>query len=209
MIGSTMRRQSAAEERMPSPASDEDVVARVRGGDRDAFGILVARHERRVHATVLSFVRDLDDAQDVVQETFVKAYQGIDGFRGGSRFTTWLYRIAVNSSKDWLRRRTLSATLSLDDEWLREIGFEPVATDLGGDPAEAAERSEMRRAVRTAVDALPEMQRISVMLHYMEGLPHQEVAEILGCHPISSRTNVCRGRKHLRELLSSYVSATG
>ncbi len=186
-------------------AADAAILARVQRGDCEAFGELVARYQGRVHAIVRGYVRDDEDALDVVQETFVKAYQGLRGFRGGSSFYTWLYRIAVNTSKDHLRKRACRPSVSLEDELLQDVGFEPVAVDPASDPAGSAERQELRPAVRAAVNQLPEKLRIAVTLHDIEGWPQQEIAAVLECPLGTVKSHVFRGRAKLRQLLGRYV----
>lgn len=199
------QREPATDAHTLAAATDETVVARVQSGDREAFSVLVSRYQDRVYAIARSFVRDDEDALDLVQETFVKAYQGLRGFRGGSSFYTWLYRIAVNTCKDHLRKRACRPSVSLEDELLHDAGFEPAASDPGCDPAGSAERRELRVAVREAVALLPEKLRIAVTLHDIEGWPQQEVAAVLQCPLGTVKSHVFRGRARLRELLGRYV----
>jgi RNA polymerase sigma-70 factor (ECF subfamily) len=198
-------RDSDAGADAPAATSDDALVARVRSGDRDAFALLVSRYQDRVYSIAHGFVRDPDDALDLVQDTFVKAFQALPRFRGGSSFYTWLYRIAVNNCKDFLRRRAVRPAVSLEDERLQDVGFEPVSADPHADPLGMAERKELCAAVRAAVAMLPEKLRIAVVLHDIEGIPQQEVAEILKCPLGTVKSHVFRGRNRLRKLLGDYV----
>jgi len=186
-------------------ATDDALVARVCAGDRDAYAVLVSRYQDRLYSVTHSFVRDPEDALDLVQDTFVKAFQALPRFRGGSSFYTWIYRIAVNNCKDFLRRRAVRPAYSLEDEQLHDVGFEPVSADPEGDPAGTAERRELCAAVREAVARLPEKLRLAVVLHDIEGLPQQDVADILKCPLGTVKSHVFRGRARLRKLLGSYV----
>ncbi|MDH7568611.1 MAG: sigma-70 family RNA polymerase sigma factor [Armatimonadota bacterium] len=184
--------------------SDQALIARVRDGDRSAFEVLVSRYQDRVYTIVHGLVRDPDDAMDLVQETFLKAYQGLHTFRGKSSFYTWLYRIAVNNCKDFVRKRSARPSVSLEDEQLQDLGFEPPA-DPKQNPAEAAQTREMRRMVREAVETLPEKLRMAIILHDIQGLPQQDVAAILKCPLGTVKSHVFRGRARLRKLLGRYV----
>lgn len=185
----------------------EDVlVERARGGDDHAFEALILRYQDRVYSIARSFVHNSDDALDLAQESFVKAYQGLGAFRGGCSFYTWLYRIVVNSSKDYLNRKARRPTLSLQDEWLEETGYEPAA-DSASDPLAAAEKDELCREVRRAVGRLPEKLRIAIALHDLEGFPQQDVAAIMGCPLGTAKSYVFRGRTMLRKMLAPYMDA--
>ncbi|HHX39908.1 MAG TPA: sigma-70 family RNA polymerase sigma factor [Armatimonadetes bacterium] len=185
--------------------TDDVLVARARAGDRDAFALLVTRYQDRVHSITRAFVREPDDALDLVQETFVKAFQGLPRFRGGSSFYTWLYRIAVNNCKDFLRRRAVRPSISLEEELLQDAGSEPASHHPHADPAGMAEREELCAVVQAAVAMLPEKLRLAIVLHDIEGVPQREVAEILKCPVGTVKSHVFRGRRQLRKLLGDYV----
>lgn len=197
-------RQEPAGRELLAAATDEALVARVCAGETAAFEVLVARYQDRIYTIVHGFVRDADDALDLTQEAFLKAYQGLGRFRGGSSFYTWLYRIAVNSCKDHLRKRAVRPSLSLEDDQLQDLGFEPAA-DVSSDPVGLAETREMRAVVRAAVEMLPEKLRLAIVLHDIQGLPQQDVAGILGCPLGTVKSHVFRGRARLRKLLGRYV----
>lgn len=190
---------------LPTADSDEALVSRVRAGDQDAFALLIARYQDRIYTLAYSFVRESDDALDLVQETFVKAYRGIERFRGSASFYTWLYRIAVNTCKDHLRKRGCRPAISLEDDQLQESGYEPVARDRHSDPVGVAETKELRTAVHAAVSQLPEKLRTAIVLHDIQGLPQQEVAAIMNCPLGTVKSHVFRGRTQLRKMLGCYV----
>jgi len=154
------------------PAND-DLVERCRSGDRRAFEELFIKHRDMVFNVVWSISGDREQAEDITQETFVKAYLGFSGFRGGSKFSTWLYRIAVNQAlrtKSTGMRRA-RAEQPLDD---RVLPFD------GPEPEEALRLSETERSVRRAICELPPAQRAAITLRYLEGLDLAEVAQIVG-----------------------------
>ena len=203
---SSVRRGSARNPVTAAGAPDESLVDRVRAGDHEAFALLMARYRGRVYAVSRGFTRDSEDAHDLVQETFVKAYRGLRGFQGGAGFYTWLCRIAVNNGKDWLRKQAIRpAGASLEETLAEEVGFQPAAEDAFSDPAGMAQREELRAAVRAAVQQLPESLRCAVTLHDIEGLSQQEVAEAMECRLGTAKSRLFRGRERLRRLLSEYV----
>ena len=154
-----------------SRASDIELVQLVRAGDRIAFSRLMERHQRHVYRIVRHITGNHDDADEVSQETFVRAYLGLGDFRNDSTFSTWLYRISVNLSLNAIRRKQIMAYLR-ESELLSR--FLPKA-DTGHRPAEE------RRAngLDAALAGLPEKQRLVFVLRYLEGLPYEEISEIL------------------------------
>lgn len=185
--------------------SDEATIERVRGGDPEAYSVLVRRYQDRLYSTVLSYVRSPEDAVDLTQEAFVKAYLNLQSYQGGAAFYTWLYRIAVNSAIDFIRRRSGKQIDSLDDEKYQEVGFEPAATDEHSSPSRMLARSETRRMLRNAIDALSEKLRTAIILHDVEGLSQEEVAEILRCPIGTVKSRVSRARQEVREALADYL----
>lgn len=184
---------------------DQVVVERVIKGDVDAFSILVDRYQDRIYSAVLNYVSNPEDAVDVVQDTFVKAYSKLRTFDSASAFYTWLYRIAVNSSIDFLRKRKSRPADSLDDEKYSESGFEPVSKDPSTDPERVAVRAEQAGALRKAIASLSDKLRSVVVLHDVEGLSQEEVAEILGVPVGTVKSRVSRARAELRSILQKQM----
>ena len=199
------RPESALAPPAVSTADHSPLVSRARAGDREAFEGLVSRYQDRVYTIIHGFVRDPDEALDLVQDTFIKAYQALGGFKGNAGFYTWLYRIAINNCKDHARKKTARPCVSLEDEQFQEVGFEPTATDPACDPAGMAETRELRDMVRDAIARLPEKLRMAIILHDIQGLPQQDVANILQCPVGTAKSHVFRGRARLRQLLGRYV----
>lgn len=152
--------------------TEADVIRRCRAGDRSAFNQIVRAHQERVYWVIRRMVRDHDEALDIAQEVFVKAYQKLDSFRGDAKIFTWLYRIAVNLSLNHVRKGRLRSFFSLSDT---ETDF------LQGDddPAQRVEDNESRELIHRAINTLPEKQRAVFVLRYFEELPYEEISTIL------------------------------
>ena len=193
------------DERTMNGATDMAIVERVLKGDVDAFAVLVTKYQDRIYSAVLNYVSNPEDAVDVAQETFVKAYSKLRSFDSASAFYTWLYRIAINTAIDFLRRRKSRPADSLDDEKYTETGFEPVSKDLSSDPEMMLTRGEQMQALRTAIQSLSEKLRSVVVLHDVEGLSQEEVAEILGVPVGTVKSRVSRARAELRYVLRKQI----
>lgn len=153
--------------------ADEELVERCKSGDRSAFEELFTRHRDTVFGVAWSISGSREQAEDITQETFVKAFVGLPGFRGGSKFTTWLYRIAVNQA---LRTRTVCARRAEAEQPLQNSTL----ASEDKEPGEAAELSAMEASVRRAIAELPALHRAAITLRYLEGLDLAEVAEVMG-----------------------------
>jgi RNA polymerase sigma-70 factor (ECF subfamily) len=159
--------------------ADYDLVRWAAKGDTSAYGELVSRYQRGVYGIVSRMVRNPEDVDDLVQDVFVLAYRSIGRFRGDSSFGTWLHSIAVNTTIKHLRKMKSRPMVSIDDP---ESGIEEALAASGNpSPSESAEDGEQRRAVRRAVDELPEKHRVVVVLRYFEDYSCDEIANILNC----------------------------
>jgi RNA polymerase sigma-70 factor (ECF subfamily) len=186
--------------------ADAPLVRAARAGDADAYGRLIERYQERIHALARSYVTNPEDALDLTQEIFVKAYRGLEGFRADSGFYTWLYRIAVCHCIDFRRRRQRAGdVVSLDGETLAELGFEPADPAPSSDPERMTLNRHLRGAIEDALQALAEPFRTAVILHDLEGLSQEEVARITGCALGTAKSRIQRGRMALRRRLSPYV----
>jgi len=185
-----------------SSPTDEQLIAKVLAGDQAAYTILVERHSNLVYAIVSRIVLNEADADDVAQEAFVRAYHALPRFRGDSKFSSWLYRIAVNRSLTHLKRKkrraaALDPTTGARAEVEASLGAPPE------DPHEAVLREERRAAVRAAVAQLPPRYRAVVTLFYLEERNYKEVAEILGIPMGTLKTHLHRARALLKEALAT------
>jgi RNA polymerase sigma-70 factor (ECF subfamily) len=185
--------------------ADADCVRRTLAGDLRAFDELVSRYQRRVVGIAYRLLGNGDDAADVCQDVFLRAYRSLESLTEPHRFAGWLSRIAANLSLNFRRGRRSAMSLS-DDEG------QAVAEDQSGrgglvvvthDPSLT---SETRRAIDAAIERLPEKQRMSLILFALEGLPHKEVAEILECSVEAVKWNVFQARKKLKDDLAEYMT---
>jgi RNA polymerase sigma-70 factor (ECF subfamily) len=175
--------------------ADDQLVARVKRGDKRAFDLLVLRYQQRLFALISRYVRDRDEIQDIAQEAFIRAYRALPEFRGESQFYTWLYRIAVNTAKNWLAAR----------------GRRPPNTDIDIDETEAYDGSavlqdhdspeehyfgrELQQVVAKAMRDLPDDLRQALMLREFDGLSYEEIAEVMNCPVGTVRSRIFRARE--------------
>jgi RNA polymerase sigma-70 factor (ECF subfamily) len=180
-------------EREPQSAepTDAELVRRGRGGDEAALDLLVRRHHAAAYRVALSVVKADDQAQDVVQDAFMKAFRALAGFRGDASFRTWLLTITANEAKGAWRRATTR----------RETALEEAAElpEKGADPAVAAVDAIEAYRVKDMMDRLPEKQRLSVSLRIEEGLSFREIGEVIGSSEGAARVNYFHGIRRLRE----------
>jgi RNA polymerase sigma-70 factor (ECF subfamily) len=180
-------------------ADDHPLIAASLEGDTDAFGELVRRYQDRLYNTVYRLLDNADDAQDVVQDAFLNAYQSLAGFKGDSQFFTWLYRIAVNTAISHKRKQRL--TFSIDGGRNGQARVEPLDTSDAGRPGEALERAEEERRVQRALNRLSPEHREVLILKDLEGEKYEAMAERLGVPIGTIRSRLHRARSELRELL--------
>lgn len=175
--------------------SDEELVEAFQSGDPSAFDILVGRWDRRIQGLIYRVVGGEEEARDLCQETFLKAYRGLGTFKKEARFSSWLYQIALNASRDRLRRRRLRSHVSLEE--LSEDGDGPWA-GAGPTALDLVESQDLSRAVAAAVAALPDEQREVIVLKEYEGLTFQEISETLDVPLSTVKTRLYRGLGQLR-----------
>lgn len=156
-----------------SNPQDADILEACRRGDRTAFNTLVRLHQDRVYRVVRRMIPDADDAWDVSQEVFIRAYEKVAEFRGDAQVSTWLYRIAVNLSLNHIRRSKLRRFLRIDD------GQHTLQDDTPSASADI-ERAELRKLVAQAIETLPKKQKAVFVLRYHEELPYERIAAVLG-----------------------------
>ena len=180
--------------------TDEELVARATAGDVDSFNQLVSRWERTIYALAYRTLGREEDARDVVQEAFLRAYRGLRGFKGEAKFSSWLYRITLNLCRDWIRRERRAPVVQPPE------GTDAVdLADAQAAPTESVEdlvaRREMSRAVSRAMAELPEEQRTAIMLKEYHGLTFQEIADQLNCPLSTVKTRLYQGLSVLRRRL--------
>jgi RNA polymerase sigma-70 factor (ECF subfamily) len=176
--------------------TDATLLELARAGDRTAFGKLVRKHHARVHRLALHLTGSRGEADDVTQETFVRAWRAIERFDGRAELFTWLYRICVNVALN-LRRSRKRETTDINDPRLPE----PVAEGVGTDPHSSAAQSQAYRALLSAMDSLSESLRTTLVLACVEQVPYADIAESLGCSEGTVAWRVHEARRKLRETL--------
>jgi RNA polymerase sigma-70 factor, ECF subfamily len=184
---------------------DVALVARAREGDVQAFEKLVKQYDRQVFRIAQHITQNREDAEDVVQDAFLKAYEKLDQFQGNSKFYTWLVRIAVNESLMRLRRRRTGKMVSIDEDVETEEGSMPRdLADWSPDPEQLYGQSELSEILRKTIQGLPPGFRIVFVLRDVEGLSTEETAETLGLSVPAVKSRLLRARLQLRERLSRY-----
>ena len=183
----------------PAPAEGEPtLVDRAKAGDRDAFEELVRRHAEHLYAVVLRFVADGEEAQEVTQEAFLRAWRSIARFEGRSRFFTWLYRIGINEAKRRAARRPPVPVASLEDEPV------PEAPDWSEAPETRSEQGDLRRVLEEAIRGLPVEYRAPIVLRDVEGLSTKEAAEVMDLGEAAFKSRLHRARLAVRRALDQY-----
>jgi RNA polymerase sigma-70 factor (ECF subfamily) len=184
------------------------LVRRVQSGDREAFSLLVSKYQRKLLRLIMRLVRDPAEAEDVAQEAFIKAYRALPNFRGESAFYTWLYRIGVNTAKNWLMsqgRRMPVMSEILDEETDN-------ADDLGllqnhETPERLLMSKQIGETVNAAMDALPEDLRTAIALREIEGLSYEEIAQVMDCPIGTVRSRIFRAREAIAQCLRPLLDA--
>jgi RNA polymerase sigma factor (sigma-70 family) len=194
----------------PSAPTEEMVlVDRARHGDLKAYDELVRRYQERIYATIYHMTSNHEDANDLAQESFVKAFQALKSFKGGSSFYTWLYRIAVNKTINFLKQRKNRQHMSLNDmDFNAEHNPDLVALISDKTPRRDAGLSELQEKLNAALLKLSESHRLAVVLHDVQGLSHEEIAKIMHCNIGTVRSRLFYARQQLQALLADYVKET-
>jgi len=184
---------------------DARLVASALSGNADAFGELVEKYEKLVYNAAYQLVRSEEDALDVAQETFLKAFRSLNSFRGDCRFSTWLYKICRNAALDYLRAEQRRRTVSLteEDEDGSENVIDPPDPDLLSDPQRRLEQKEDRLAVRAAINRLSREHREILVLRDMEGYSYEEIAEMLDLELGTVKSRINRARRAVKDFLKN------
>ncbi|NUP08151.1 MAG: sigma-70 family RNA polymerase sigma factor [Polyangiaceae bacterium] len=181
-------------------ASDRELIDRARAGDADAFGLLVRRHQRRIYRLAAHLTRSAAEAEDVTQETFVRAYQALDRFDGRSEPFTWMYRIAVNLSLNQIRARKSKLRRSTSDD-PRILALVAETRPSLGDPAGASDRRRIAEAVYDGIDSLSDTLRTTLIMVCIDGLSHEEASKVLGCPEGTVAWRIHEARRKLKAFL--------
>lgn len=175
-------------------------------GDHESFNQLILRWERPIYALAYRTIGREEDARDIVQDTFLRAYRALPGFKGQAKFSSWLYRIALNLCRDWVRKQRRTPTVAMPEG----VDAAELASDQG--PVESIEdlvaRREMSRAVARAMTQLPDEQRTAIILKEYHGLTFQEIADLQGCPLSTVKTRLYQGLSVLRRNLEQGGAAS-
>jgi RNA polymerase sigma-70 factor (ECF subfamily) len=197
---------TAIQPNVSEPVSDElKLVQAAKGGDVSSFEELVRRYDRNVFRIAQHITQNREDAEDVMQDAFLKAYEKLDQFQGNSKFYTWLVRIAVNESLMRLRKRRTGKMVSIDEDLETEEGTVPRdLADWAPDPEQNYNQAELAEILRKTIQGLPQGFRVVFALRDVEGLSTEETAETLGLSIPAVKSRLLRARLQLRERLTRY-----
>lgn len=176
---------------------EKKLIERASSGDAAAFNLLLGAHEKQMYAVAMRMCRNREDAQDCLQEAMLRTFRAIGSFKGQSSFSTWLYRITMNTCLDELRRRKNKKSTSLDG--LLDVGWSP--QDAGESPEKHAIMSETHAKLNAAIRELPDDMRAAIVLRDIHGLPYEEIAQALNVNVGTIKSRISRGREKLREKL--------
>src|SRR5262245_32567799 len=187
-------------------AEEQELVKRARNGDLAAYDELVQRYQQRIYATVYHMTSNHEDANDLAQEAFIKGFQALKSFKGGSSFYTWVYRIAVNKTINFLKQRKNRSQMSLNDlDFNAEHDPDLVALISDKTPRREAGLTELQEKLNEAMQRLSEPHRLVVALHDVQGLSHDEIAKIMECNIGTVRSRLFYARQQLQAYLSDYL----
>ncbi len=181
---------------------DQQLVERVQGGDKHAFDLLVIKYQRKLARLLSQFIRDSAEVEDVTQEAFVKAYKALPAFRGDSAFYTWLYRIGINTAKNFLvsQGRKLPVLKGFDNEDAEDFEDSGLLKEMNTPESELMSK-QIAQTVNQTLDSLPEELRTAITLREIDGLSYEEIANIMNCPIGTVRSRIFRAREAISEQL--------
>jgi RNA polymerase sigma-70 factor (ECF subfamily) len=188
-----------------SKTDDQRLVERVQRGEKIAFDLLVLKYQHKIVKLVMRYVRDPSEALDVSQEAFIKAYRALPKFRGDSAFYTWLYRIAVNTAKNYIvaqNRRPIEYDLDIQESDGFELNIKLRNEDS---PEKIAQRDELRDTVQSAIDSLPDELRVAILLREIDGLSYEEIAQSMDCPVGTVRSRIFRAREAIDKTIQPLI----
>jgi RNA polymerase sigma-70 factor (ECF subfamily) len=191
----------------PAGMLEGDLVKNARRGDFAAYDELVKRYQQRIYATIYHMTANHEDANDLAQESFIKAFQALPSFKGGSTFYTWLYRIAVNKTINFLKQRKNRQHMSLNDlDFNAEHDPDLMALISDKTPVREVGLTELQQKLNAALLKLSEPHRMVVVLHDVQGVSHDEIAEMMDCNIGTVRSRLFYARQQLQGFLAEYIN---
>ena len=191
------------------PPGEADLLRRARRGDLTAYDDLVRLYQERIYATIYHMTSNHEDANDLAQESFIKAFQALKSFKGGSSFYTWLYRIAVNKTINFLKQRKNKLHMSLNDlDFNTENNPDLVALISDKTPRREAGLKELSEKLNEALLKLSEQHRLVMVLHDVQGQSHEEIAEIMDCNIGTVRSRLFYARQQMQAWMTDYLKPT-
>lgn len=181
---------------------EQEIIQRVLSGDTEAFEALVLEHQNKVYSLALRMVGNEEDARDMAQEAFIRAFNSLTGFRGDSKFSVWLYRLTSNICIDFLRSRAKKRTVSMT--WTDDEGEDAGELEIPDErfmPEQSLERASVRESVQRGLDSLSPQYREILLLREINGLSYDEISEALGIEPGTVKSRIFRARKKLCDFL--------
>ena len=178
---------------------DQALVERVQKGDKKAFDVLVLKYQQRVMNILSRYVRDPSEVQDLAQETFIKAYRALPNFRGDSQFYTWVYRIAINTAKNYLTakgRRPPASDIDSQDAENYSVG---IALHENASPEKLLMRDQLEKVIFDTIDELPDDLKTAITLREIEGMSYEDIADSMGCPVGTVRSRIFRARETIDE----------
>ncbi len=198
--------QSTEQTSVNNGAVDKELVARVQRGDKKAFDVLVLKYQHKIVKLISRYIHDMDESLDVAQEAFIRAYRALPRFRGESAFYTWLYRIAINTAKNFLvsqGRRPPDSDIDANEAEYYEVGR---ALNDNASPERILLKDEIESVVYSAIEQLPEDLRTAITLREMEGMSYDEIATAMDCPVGTVRSRIFRARETIDKKLAPLLN---
>ena len=190
----------------PVPVAESVLVKCALEGDLAAYDSLIQRYQQRIYSTIYNMTSNHEDANDLAQEAFIKGFHALKSFKGGSSFYTWVYRIAVNKTINFLKQRKNKTQMSLDDlDYQVEHDPDLVSLISEKTPRRALNLAELQEKLNEAMQKLSDSHRLVVTMHDVQGESHEEIAKVLGCNIGTVRSRLFYARQQLQSYLSDYL----